>query len=308
MKSSLFKLFVGIIFLGASCVCASAQTKQITHDFSTFDAIDVDYDFSVNVLKSESSYSVSLTVDDVLTDYVQTYVKNHTLYITLDKKNLPSDVKKLYKGRKSEDPVLNATVYLPSQLTGVNLHGASQLFIENEIECKTFEATVTENATIKKLSVDAEEFSISAANKAAGDIVVYADNVTIKAEGNSKLNVEQSSEKLTVDAGGNCDLAVEGEALDVIVKASVSAAVVLTGKSDNLEVTTSGAAKVDALNLKTRDCTADLSGNSKLTEAATDNLHVTMAGGSTLVYDGQPAFDIINVKNSSIVRYGNSKK
>ena len=308
MKNSLFKLLVSAMVFGTACFCVSAQTKQVSHDFSAFDILDVDYDFNVNVVKSESGYSISLTVDDVLMDYVQTYVKNHTLFITLDKKNLPSDVKKLYKGRKSEDPILNATVFMPSPLVEVNLHGASQLYVENELEVKNFSANISENAVIKKLSVDAEEFSISSANKASGDLVVYADNATIKADGNSKLVIEQDSEKLTIDAGGNCDLTVGGQALDAVVKAAVSASAVLTGKSDNLDVTTSGSAKVDALNLKTRDCTVNLSGNSKVYEAATDNLHVTMAGGSTLIFDGQPTFDIVNVKNSSITRYENAKK
>ncbi len=308
MKNNLFKILVCAAIFCVAAVSASAQIKQVSHDFSAFDAIDIDYDFVVNVARSDAGYSVALSVDDILMDYVQTYVKSHTLYITLDKKNLPSDIKKLYKGRKSEDPVLNATIYTPSQLSGITLRGASVLSVGDEVESKELDVNISENATIKRLSVDASDFSISSANKAVADIVVYADNIKIKADGNSKLNIEQDSEKLNIDADGNCDVSVKGEALETTVKASVSSSLVLTGKTNSLEVNTSGAAKVDALNLKTRDCTVNLSGNSKLTEAASDNLHVTMSGGSTLVFDGQPTIDIVNVKNSTITRFENAKK
>ena len=97
------------IALSLCALVAPAQTKQISHDFSAFDAIDVDYDFDVRVVNSRKN-SISLNVDNALKDYIQTYVKNHTLYITLDQKSLPSDIKKQFRSRRSSGPVLEATV------------------------------------------------------------------------------------------------------------------------------------------------------------------------------------------------------
>lgn len=308
MKTNLLKVFALTLALGLSSILASAQTKEISHDFSAFDAIDVDYDFNVSVVKSKKDYSVEIVVDDVLADYVQTYVKSHTLYITLDKKSLPSDIKKLYKGRKSADPVLNATVYLPGDLSSVTLAGAAIFFASDEIECKDFELNIKENAKVTKLSVDAAKFTLASANKASADILVYADEIELKADGNSIINIEQDSEKLHVNAGGNSTVNVKGEAIDTEIKSSVSGEVILTGKTNSLNITTSGTSRIDALNFHTPECTVNLSGNSKVTESATENLHVTMAGGSTLTYDGNPVFDIVNVKNSSIIKFENAKK
>lgn len=308
MKNSLLKIFVCMFALSIAGVLAQAQTKQASHDFSAFDTIDIEYDFNVNVVKSDKDYSISLSVDDVLMEYVQTYVKNHTLYLAVDKKNLPSDIKKLYKGRKSADPVLNATVYIASALEGVNLRGGASLYVSDEIECKNFELNISENANVKKLNVDAADFKVSSNNKAVAELVVYADNITVNADGNSKLNIEQDCEKLEINAQGNCNVAVNGEALETSAKTSQSASVVLVGKTNDLNINANGSSKLDALNLKTPECTVDLSGNSKVTESASDKLHITMSTGSSLVFDGEPAIDIVNVKNASISRFGASKK
>ncbi|MDO5443022.1 MAG: DUF2807 domain-containing protein [Bacteroidia bacterium] len=308
MKNTLLKVFTCIFALSTVCLFSQAQTKQASHEFSAFDSIDIEYDFNVNVVKSDRDYSVSLSVDDVLMEYVQTYVKNHTLYIAMDKKNLPSDIKKLYKGRKSPDPVLNATVYVGSNLKSINIRGGASLYVSEEIECKDFELNVTENATVKKLEVDASEFTYTSNNKAKSELVVYADKITIKADGNSSLNMEQDSEKLDIIGQGNCDVKVNGEALETSIKTSASASVAVIGKTNKLAVTTNGSSKVDALNLKTPECSVDLSGNSRVTEAASDKLDVTMSTGSTLVFDGDPAINIINVKNASISRFEGTKK
>lgn len=308
MKNTLLKSIICLFALSAAGIFAQAQTKQASHDFSAFDAIDIDYDFTVNVVKSDTDYSISLSVDDILMEYVQTYVKNHTLYITLDKKNLPSDIKKLYKGRKSADPILNATVYVASPLSAINVRGGASLYVSEEIECKDFELNVTENAVIKKLDVDASNFTVSSNNKAKAELIVYADNITMKTDGNSTINIEQDSEKLEINAQGNSTVTVSGQALETSVKSALSSSVVISGKTNNLDITTTGGAKVDALNLMTPECSVNLSGNSKVTEAATEKLHITMSTGSSLTYDAEPAIDIVSVKNASISRYGSSKK
>lgn len=308
MKTNLLKVVVFIAALGIANVFASAQTKEVSHDFSAFDAIDVDYDFNISLVKSKKDYSVEIIVDDVLADYVQTYVKSHTLYITLDKKSLPSDIKKLYKGRKSADPILNATIYTPADITNVKLAGAAVLVVPDEIECKEFEIILSENAKVTKLTVDASKFTLSSNNKASADIIAYADEIDVKADGNSKLKLEQDSEKLSIEAAGNCDITVEGEAVETGLKTTSFGSVVLTGKTEVLNIASSGTSKVDAINFHTPECTVNLSGNSKVTEAASETLHVTLSGGATLIYDGNPAFDIVNVKNSSITKYENSKK
>lgn len=308
MKINSLKFFVLAIALSMSAAMASAQVKEISHDFSSFDSIDIDYDFNVNVVKTNKDYSVSVTVDDILVEYVQMYVKSHTLHITLDKKSLPSDIKKLYKGRKSESPTLNATVYMASDLSGVKMSGASTLSVQDDIECKDFEASIDENASINRLHVDASSFSISSDRKAVANLVVYADDIKVKSTGNSTININQDSQKFEVDASGNSSIEAEGESLETVLNTTASSKVTVKGKTDNLLVKGDGLSNVDAINLQAGDCSVELSGNCKVTEAAKNSLHINMKGNSTLIFDGEPVIDIINVKSSSISRYEASKK
>jgi hypothetical protein len=286
---------------------APAQTKQTSHDFSAFDALEVDYDFNVRVVES-NKYSISMNIENALKDYVQAYVKNHTLYIMLDEKKLPSDLRRQYRGRRSSSPVLDATVYLPEALTSVKMTGSSSLVIEKDVECRDFVLDLAENARVTKLVVDASSVSVTMAGKSAADIVVYSDNIKLNVAGSAKLEIEQDSQKLEVVAGGTAQIDVEGETLDAVLTTAGSSKTMLRGKTNSLSVNGSGTSQVDALNFKASDCTARLSNSSKLYEAATEALHIDLSGNSTLIFDGDPVIDIINVKSSTIQRYSNTRR
>ena len=105
----------GVIISTAALLFAAqgayAQTKEEIHELSSFNSIDIQDDFEVTVTKG--NYSIKVTVDAVLSDYVKTYVKGHTLYLFLDEKSVPKDIKKLYKGRSGMTPIMRAIVYTP---------------------------------------------------------------------------------------------------------------------------------------------------------------------------------------------------
>ena len=303
----MLNLIICIVTLCSASVLGAAQGKQSSHDFSAFDALEVDYDFNVRVVDSRK-YSITLNVENVLKDYIQAYVKNHTLYITLDEKALPSDVKKMFRGRRSAPPLLEATVYMPEPLVSVKMSGASTLSVDEELKCKDFVIDLSENAVISKLTVDAGQVTVTSAGKSSADIVVYADDIKLNAAGSSKISLEQDSQNLAIVSGGSAEIDVEGETLEAGLTTSGSSKVYLTGKTNNLTVTGSGSSYIDAINLKTSDCSARLSNSSKLYEAATEALHLDLTGNSTVVFDGEPKIDIINVKSSTIQRYSNAKK
>lgn len=308
MNSKSLKLFICSVALCLGAALASAQVKEISHDFSSFDTIDADYYFHVNVVKVRKGYSVTMTVDDILLDFVQTYVRNHTLYLTLDKKSLPSDIKKLYKGRNTADPLLNATVYVPEDLVAIKLAGNATLSVEDEMECKDFDINISDNAQIKRLELDGATVTVTSSNKSFADLRLYADKIIVKAEGNSTLDIEQDSEAIEVTASANSEVEIDGETLDAVVSSSGSSKVTLKGKTGTLDLTGAGVSSIDAINLQTAECSVKLSGNSKAYETASEKLKIELQGGSTLVYDLEPAIEIVNVKSSTIQKYANTKK
>lgn len=308
MKHKVLNAAIFIIALVLSASVLPAQNvKHISHDFSAFNSIDIDYDFDVRVVQSRN-YSISVNVDDVLKDYVQTYVKNRTLYISLDQKSLPSDVKKLYKGRRAPTPVLEATVYMPDPLTSIKMAGGSKLSVDDNIECKEMFIEMKENARIEKLTVDAGSAELVTNGKCFADLTIYADEIKLNISGGSLIELEQDSEKLAIVTGGSAEVHTGGETLNAELTTSGSSRVTMEGKTDKLSVTGSGSSFVDAVNLKTSDCTVKLSNSSKVYEAATEAVHIDLSGNSTLAFDGDPKIDIINVKSSTIQRYSNVKK
>lgn len=306
MKNSLLKFVVCIFALSLGAAFANAQTRT-SHDFSSFDALDVDYDFNVRVADARN-YSVSMSIENDLKDYVQAYVKNHTLYIALDEKNLPSDIKKRYRSRRSSSPVLDVTVYTPEALSSIKMAGSSSLAVDFDIECNGFTLDLTENAHVTKLVVDAADITVTMAGKSVADISLFADNIKVNAAGNSKLTLEQDSQRIEIVAGGSAQIDADGETLDAQLTTSGSSKTMLNGKTNALSVNGSGSSNVDALGLKTSECSARLSNSSKLYEAATEKLHIDISGNSTLVFDGDPVIDIINVKSSTVQRYSNGRR
>ena len=305
MKNSLLKFVVCIFALSLAAASTPAQTKT-SHDFSSFDALEVDYDFNVRVVDSRD-YSVSMNLENDLKDYVQAYVKNHTLYLALDEKKLPSDLRKRYRGRRSSSPLLDVTVYTPEALTSIKMKGASSLDVGFDLECRDFVLDLSENARVTKLVADASNISVTMAGKSSAiGIALFADNIKINVAGSAKLEAEQDSQRIEIVTGGSAQLDVEGETLDVQLTTSGSSKTTVRGKTNTLSVNGSATSNVDAVSLKTSECTARLSNSSKLYEAATETLHIDINGNSTLVFDGDPVIDIINVKSSTVQRYSNS--
>ena len=113
-----------------------AQTRTIEHEYSEFDAISVSDGFKVSFVESDG-YSAKFKVNDAFESYVQCYVKAGTLYIGVDDKSIPKEVKKSFKGKNSDDPVLEATVYVPS-LKAVTLSDNCTFSCDKDINAPKF--------------------------------------------------------------------------------------------------------------------------------------------------------------------------
>ena len=140
-----------VILTIASIASAFSQTRTLEHEYGEFEKLDVSGGFHVNLVQ-DRSYSTRLVVDDILEPYVECYVKSKTLYITLDEKAIPKDIKKSYKGKNSADPVLKVTVYVPG-LNSIKLSSNSTLASEFAMESDSFELTMGDNSVLNNLEV-----------------------------------------------------------------------------------------------------------------------------------------------------------
>lgn len=304
MKTNYLKFFVLIIALGLGAINAQAQVKEVTHDFSAFTSLDVSYDFNVTVIPSDR-YSVKITVETALADYVQTYVKSKTLFIAFDEKAVPSEVKKQFRGRTT--PTLNAVVYVPS-LNIINLSAKSSLTVNSTLVVPSFLLNVTDNAKVAILAVESSsQITVNADKKADITATLDSDDITVNASGSAILNLTQDSKNFGLKSAGSSEINVEGDALVVSVEAAGTTKPKFTGRADKLIVDAAGYSSIDALNLKVSDCEAVMNASSKLYESATATLSLDLTNGATVIYDNEPAFQIVQIKNSSVTKYSEKK-
>lgn len=299
MKKVLFSIALVLV-----AVCASAQVKQYTHDLTPFNSIDVSNGFEVSVVSGEA-FTVVLSVDEPYRDYVSCVVTGSTLYISLEEKKVPAEVKKLYKGKGVAAPTFRASVSMPEKLQNVTLHDKAVFFeAKGVMSNDVVSVSLSDNAQIKTMELSATNVNIAIDKKASANIVLDCDNLTIAAQGNANLNVEQTAKHAEYKFQGSSNVSVTGACETAVVNAEGSSKVSLVGTAATVDYNCSGSSNVNALMLVCDDANVNMTGSCNLSQAAGRNVKINLAKGATLTYAGKPAFDIENVKSSNIVRSG----
>lgn len=152
-------LFMAISAIALTSAVSVAQTRIIEHEYSEFDAISVSDGFKVTLVEKDG-YNAKFKVSDALESYLECYVKGGTLYIGLDDKSIPKEVKKSFKGKNSDGPVLEATVYV-SSLNSITLNDDCTFSSSNSLNSGKFKMDLSGNSSIANLNVNAESAVIS---------------------------------------------------------------------------------------------------------------------------------------------------
>ena len=265
-------LLVVIFIIASTSALSFAQTRTIEHEYSEFDAISVSDGFKVTMVE-KAGYNAKFKVSDALESYIQCYVKAGTLFIGIDEKSVPKEVRKSFKGKNSDGPVLEATVYVP---------------VLNSI-------TLNVNA-------NSASFSVSKKSKLSSINVKAADKVTVNAEGSATVVLEYSAKTLEVNNSGSADLAINGQCETSSVCTAGSAKLSLSGKANVLNVTgKGGSSKVDAVTMSVEDVNVSLDG-ADLTVTPAKTLSLDLGKGASVCYSGDPLIKIVKIQNASVTR------
>ena len=108
------KIIMSLISALALMIVANAQ-KPVVHilEYESFNNVKVSDDFIVKLVSADK-YMVRTTVDGRIESYVKAYVQNGTLYISLDRKSFPSDLKKALRVKGAPAPILEVEISFPS--------------------------------------------------------------------------------------------------------------------------------------------------------------------------------------------------
>ena len=219
-------------------------------DFSDFTRVEVGSAFEVEITQS-SSYSVSITADDNLFDFVQVSTDGKTLKI------------RLKSGYNYLSTTTRAKITMP-ELYGLGLSGAAKGVVIGFNSSGDFELGLSGASSLNMSDMSSGDIRIglSGASRVTGDIT---------ASGDAQFNLSGASK-----------LELIGSANDVLIRASGASSLELAEfPADNIDVSLSGASNA-TVNLDGR-LDAGLSGASNLRyigEPTIGNLDIS--GGSGL--------------------------
>lgn len=306
---------------------AKAQTKELTHDFAEFAALNVTEDFEVTLAKGNPG--IKLTVDTQLAPYVNTYVKGNTLFLSYDEKAVPKDVKKLYKGKNAPVPIMRAVVYTPV-LETITLANNTSLTGTEEFNCKHFELNLGDKANVKQLNVFCSTAKISMKKNSEAVLNINSESsVDVELNNNANLKLTATVNELNVTTLGSASAFINGDAISLKVDAQgktettavfenptesvvavlvENAAVTLTGNAGTLVLNASKNSVADFSGLAVVDSAEVTMNSGKATISPAAALKVNLISGATLYFNGTPSIQVDKIIKSTLAPSGTPLK
>ncbi len=158
------------------------------YNFSDFTRVEVGYAFDVEINRS-SSYSVSITADDNLFDYIEVSISDETLKI------------RLKSGRSYISATLEARITMP-ELRRLELSRASRGIVSGFSSLEDFELDLSGASSLQMVGISAGDitFDISGASRVTGDIM--AEDADFDISGASRVELVGSANDIVIDASG----------------------------------------------------------------------------------------------------------
>ena len=320
-------LTVGIVCLfvlpAQAQVTAGQEEKSIP--VGEFSSISVSDDFEVSLVKGK--HGVKITSEKELIPYIQVYVRSKSLFITYDEKSVPKDIRNLFRGRGSSDPVFRAVVSMP-EIGGISLSNNATLSSIEDFSGGTFDLNLADKAQVKTLTVRVNSANLNLKKNAQVSMnVEVANRLEINTEGNASIKLSGKAQEFSVNAAGSSELTVSADCKSSTVTTSGSADLSLSQKTEKMVLTVGGfsklnlsgeadsiqirgerSASVDANAFSVKKAEANLSGSAKVNISISESLDATLVGGSSLYYTGTPSIKIGKVIKSTLAPYGSTAK
>ncbi len=171
------------------------EEKVITEekDFTNFTHVDVESVFEVKITQS-NSFSVTISVDESLLDYVEVSQAGETLRIYLNPRHIFTDFTLGVKTLKAE-------ITMPV-LYGLNLSGASKGTVTGFKSSENFSLNVSGASSLDMdgIKVDNAEFEVSGASRISGNMT--ANDTEFEVSGASSIELSGSANNITLNVSG----------------------------------------------------------------------------------------------------------
>lgn len=303
------KIFMSMILALALMMVANAQ-KPVVHmlEYESFANVKVSDDFIVKLVAADK-YMVRTTVDGRIESYVKSYVQNGTLYISLDRKSFPSDLKKALRVKGAPAPILEVEISFPS-IESMEMGGNSILHRSDVLYAESFKLTVNDKARVDKIYVDCNTAEVILSKNAYADVETRASEMLYVITSNSsKAVVKQAGKNLKIDAAGSSEVTAIAEVDHInVLTSSMSSVILSPGKADSMAVSAVGSSKIDAEAVSVLKASMSQSGTSRCYVNVSDTLKVNLTGNSLLSFKEKPYIDVERIVGSTLIKADDPKR
>ncbi len=176
--------------------------------------------------------------------------------------------------------------------SGIDLYltqgNAVSLEVETDQNIHEYIITEVKNGVLK-IYVDGSIRSVKEMNV----YLTFREIDAITASGGSDVEASGTinQDKLTIECSGGSDLKIDLKVDDLELSASGGSDADITGEARVFHATSSGGSDLEAMGLKTAECTLESSGGSDAHVYVTETLKVVASGASDVYYKGDAVVD-----------------
>jgi hypothetical protein len=262
----------GGVLLGCedNAINGSGNLVIVEKDYQDFTGVDLAHAVEASIIRSDS-FSVVITVDDNIEEYINVKKADDTLEIYLD------------EGYHYRNVTVEAEISMP-YLDDLELSGASRADVSGFVSERDL------------------DISVSGASKVNGDTT--AGNVDIRLSGASKISLDGNGNDTVIKASGASQVNMDGFAADgdVDIDLSGASSLSLQGNGVNLKLKAMGASEADLEDYQAINADIYLSGASKGTINMSGTLDADITGSSKLRYYGNPTMGDIETSGASSIK------
>ena len=272
-------------------VGSKKETKE--YRLTGFNAIHVSSIYAVDLSRS-GKYSVKVEAPDYLMPYLDIYVSGSDLH--LEMKELTREVRR--KMELSGRNEVRATISMPT-LTELEMSGASNLNAVDAIfpAGKEFKLKMSGATDLKGLTVEAREADLrcSGASKFAlkGSFTSLDAELSGAVKGSLDTGIKPGTmNEIELEMSGAAKITLNAQARKMDVEANGAVNLEWKGSAEDLRLTGSGAAKINAIDSPIGQAKVVLSGAAHAMINVDRELDIKLSGASSCHYKAGPRFRI----------------
>lgn len=204
-----------ILFIAAGLVSGFTMQAQkqvtINHDYQGFTGIEATDGFEIAITGSDI-HSVKMTAAASIEEYIQAYVKDGILYLNIDEKSMPSELKKTFKAKNSAISTVRAEVSM-STLKSLSVNGNSVVESADTLSMDKLGVKLSRTASVRKFAAKASSSAvIDLSGKAQAYMAIETPALEVDATNNTSAEMIANTGRLTVYANSYAKVEVFGKA------------------------------------------------------------------------------------------------